>query len=678
MTEPAATVLSAPGLRRWGLRAKTIALVLGATGLCGVFALVVSHFVIQDIRTDLGVALARENAFLTQQRAQATVGLELALSRRLAESLVLRAWLSDEENPDHRARFFEEGENFRRAFASKSYFVASETSRRFYYSDPDHAPTPAIGYTLQREAPTNAWYFATLAQPDGLWINVDHDKTFDVTNVWINVMVRDAQGRPLGVVGTGISLGRFVEQVLGTSHLSVTTMIVDTQGAVVAHPDPSRMEFDLAGKARAEKTVFSLFASSQDREQLKALMTAAHAKPDSVFTAVLGGETLSRMVAVAAVPSLDWLILASVDPQHRPVLTPRRLLIIGSLAGVLLLSLALATGLGFDRLVLRPLADLSRSLRRVGTGEYDLPPLSSRQDELGELTRAFDGMARQVRAHSDHLEHLVSERTHELMAVHARLSDTHRLLTDSVRYASLIQRAILPDRLLEENCPGSYFVLWRPRDVVGGDFYVYRANQRGCLFGVVDCAGHGVPGACMTMIAHAALEVALRDGPPDDPAGLLARTDAVARSMLPASERDARVATSIDMGLVFVALDTQTLTFAGAHLSLLWSHGGESGEIPGDRRGLNDRKPGHYTNTTLPLVHGRTYYLVTDGLLDQAGGAHGFGFGPSRFRAWMNTHADLALDLQKASLEQTLDAYRGDQGQRDDITVLAFRFESSA
>lgn len=277
-------------------------------------------------------------------------------------------------------------------------------------------------------------------------------------------------------------------------------------------------------------------------------------------------------------------------------------------------------------------------------------------------------MAQQVRAHSENLERLVDERTREL-------AEAHRKVTDSIRYASLIQHAILPDRALKADLQGQYFVLWRPRDVVGGDFYLYRSATGQCLFGVVDCAGHGVPGACMTMIAHAALEVALGDTPWQDPAALLQRTDQVARGMLPGDDRSRQIATSMDMGLCHVDLERRLVTFAGARLGLFWSDGDNCEEIPGHRRGVNDRRSGSYDNAQVPLAAGRTFYLVSDGLLDQAGGDQGYGFGARRLAAWIRTHAHLPLAEQKSALLEEIQAYQGPLAQRDDITLLAFRFD---
>jgi len=258
----------------------------------------------------------------------------------------------------------------------------------------------------------------------------------------------------------------------------------------------------------------------------------------------------------------------------------------------------------------------------------------------------------------------------KLNALNKKLDLAHQSLTDSINYALLIQNAILPDRHLKQAMGEQFFVLWRPRDIVGGDFYFYRGDDGGQLFGVIDCAGHGVPGACMTMAAHAALEVATQAVGYQDPAAILQQTDTVVRNMLPL---DDRIVATIDASFCHYAADTHTLTFAAAHQSLFWTDGVVCQEITGGRRSLNDRKHGTYTNVKLQAASSHTYYLTSDGLLDQAGGDSQHGFGAKRFHAWILQHAHLSLAEQRQALIEALDAYRGSQLQRDDITVFAFR-----
>lgn len=662
---------------KFGLRLKT-ALVLFLLTLVLVVALfVIGQWAVESIRNHFGTAFARDRAQVTQQRVLGLIERELALSQRLAESELVRQWLPDEQNPAKKAIMFREAEGYRRAFADHNYFLISALSRHYYYhlGDGKEGPADQPRYTLNPQDPKDAWFFATLKSPRAYEINVNPDEKLKVTKVWFNVLVRNEAGKVLGLAGTGFDLSRFLGDFVAAREKGVVTMVVNRQGVIQAHPDPTLIEFSTLTKDRPDHTLDQLLGPTTDLTALHAAMGELAEHPTETRVLSVPREGDPRLLALAYIPALDWYVVTTVDLAASNVLDNRY--VVGASVGVvmLLLFLLVLVLVGVNEMVLLPLARLSESVQAVARGSYEVHLDSPRDDELGELSRAFAAMAAQVKDHTGQLEARVAERTRALEDAHARMADTHRKLTDSIRYASLIQSAILPDRRLAETFQGDYFVLWQPRDVVGGDFYLYRSDADGCLFGVVDCAGHGVPGAFMTMIAHAALDVAMGQVGWHDPAALLARTDAVVRAMLPQEGRLGQLATNMDMGLCYVNLRTQSLVFAGARLSLLGCLAGACQELRGSRRGVNDRKPGQFENQRMPLLPGQTFYMVTDGILDQSGGDQGFGFGQRRLLAWLQDHGQLSLAEQKQALQAHLEDYRGPLPQRDDITVLAFRFE---
>ncbi len=648
-----------------GLRARTTLLLLVITLIVAVAAFAIGQQTLDSLRHDLGSTLVRDHARVVQQRILSRIGLELALSQRLAASSLLHEWLKDENHAPNRRRFLAEAEGFRQAFSSHSYFVAGEVSRNFHYADEKTGGQLKFGYQVRADKPENTWYFTTLREKSGYWINVDFDKTLGLTNLWINVAVTDSKGKALGVIGTGINLDDFLREVLSSTESGVTTMIVDRQGNIVAHPDTSRMQFDLAATKGGEKTVFRLLAPA-DAEKIKTLITAGNSEAAMPSTLAASLDQQPRLLAVATISSLGWSIIAALDMENGNLLTPLRLSGLLIACALLLMLLLAASTLGVDALILRPLVRLSESAKRMAGGNYEVQLSSRRSDELGELTRTFDQMAAQVRTHSQNLEQLVAERT-------AALAATHHQLTDSIRYASLIQAAILPDAELAERFGEEHFVLWLPRDVVGGDLYFYRTGPQGQLLGIIDCAGHGVPGACMTMLTHATLEMVLADTPWEQPDALLRKMDDCMRKMLPNDRAQTRLATSIDLGICHISPDRQTLRFCGAGVSLLWHDRDGPHSHRGNKRALNDRKPGTYSTETLQLTVGQTFYLSTDGLLDQAGGDHGYAFGQKRLLAWIAGNANDSLPRQRQALLATIDDYRAGQAQRDDITMLAFR-----
>lgn len=651
-----------------GLQGKVAALLVGASLLVLAIALAIGWRAVGAVRHELGSALARDNARLAQQRIEGKLGQEIALVRRFADSDWLREWLVDENNPDVRARFEREAEKYRKAFSDGVYFTSSTKTWSFYYAD-TKAPAPHRAYTVQPDTPEDAWYFATLKAPGGLWINVNFNAILKTTSVWVDLLVSDNAGAAQGVVGTGIDLTRFIEELLMVRELGVTTMIINQDGAIVAHPNAEMIQFDLArentGGMQERKSLFE-WVPGKDIQAIRSAIAEANSsknqqKNTTAISTLFAGEP--RMLGFAGVPALGWTVVSMVDVHANSLFNPTRLaLTTGALLFTLALLLIVVT-LGIHTLVLRPLSALAQSVQSIGAGNYSTRLLSERKDEIGDLTRTFDAMAQRIHAHAETLEQQVAERT-------ADLADSHRKTAESIRYASLIQSAIVPERALAEQFAGETYAVWLPRDVVGGDFYLFRECLDGFLFGVIDCAGHGVPGAFMTMLAHAALDMALTEVPNNDPAALLVRMDSAMRTMLP---DDRRIAANMDVGLVHIHTSSHEATFAGAKMDLFWSDGEGCHTVPGARHCLNARKPGAYSNTTLPLPVGRVCYLLSDGLFDQSGGPEGHAFGMRRWQNWVAENASQPLAVQREALTQTLTDWRKNIPQRDDITVLAFR-----
>lgn len=316
------------------------------------------------------------------------------------------------------------------------------------------------------------------------------------------------------------------------------------------------------------------------------------------------------------------------------------------------------------RRIVRPLTLLAEESAQIAHNQPGQELSVYSHDEVGRLAEAFNAVLRRMRA-----------ALKEADAANRQIKAAHKQIDDSINYAGLLQRTILPERQLMQAFADDHFVLWQPRDQVGGDFYVFHGDDAGrYLIGIADCAGHGVPGAMMTMLARAAVDRAIQQAGLESPAAVLAKTDEAMRAMLADAHLSRAIATSTDAGLVYVDREAGVLRFAGAKISLYWSDGESVGEIKGERRALADRKPGVYRDHEMPLLKGRAYYLTTDGFLDQAGGEHGFGFGNGRFAAMLRDHAGHGLPEQGAAFSKILAEYRGDLAQRDDITILSFRF----
>ncbi|ATG73148.1 histidine kinase [Zobellella denitrificans] len=660
-----------------GLRAKSVLALLIACLLAFVPAGGIGWRMLASVQEHFGQAYARNFTQLNRQNLLVPLSRDLALARRFADSVLTRQWLRDEADEAGKALLFREAEGFAADFSSHSYFLISAGSRDYYYREPDKPFTGAPQYRLDPDSADDQWFFNILASGDKLNINVNRDSRLGTTRVWLNVLVEE-EGRPLGLAGTGIDLTRFIQEFIATDELGVTPMIIDERGAFQAHPDPALIALGSAAGIRGEqRTLPELLGSTAEGERLGQLMREAASAPDTVGTGWFSLDGRRQLLAVSFIPELGWYLVTAVDMNAAQVLEAG--FVNSALAAfvVMLAVLLLALVYAVDRIMLRPLRRLQGSATAIAQGRYDvsLPPPSG--DEIGDLSQAFGVMADKVRSHTRELEQKVQHRTRELEEANRRMRQAHQQINDSIDYASLIQRAILPDQQLTQVLGEHHFVLWHPRDVVGGDFYLFHPGEEGrFLVGVVDCAGHGVPGALMTMLARAALDHAIRERGMTSPAAVLTLADATLRGMLQDCDLPRGLATNMDVGLACVDPGAGQLVFAGAKMSLYYSDGERVEECKGSRRTLLDRRDARFEDSRIPLSADHIYYLATDGYLDQAGGTKGFGLGGSRFRELLRTHSRLPLAEQAEALRQALDDYRGSHPQRDDITLLAFKIDA--
>lgn len=661
-------------MAKWGLRKKSLMALLLACLVALAPAALIGWQLLDGVRDHFGRAFADNFTQLNRQRILAPVSRELALSLRLADSEVTRRWLRNESDPAARELFFREADGYRRDLLGRAYFIASAATGNYYFND-DQPLSEAPRYTLSRDAADDGWFYKSLQASAPYNINVNPDLKLKTTRVWINAQVRDGD-KVLGLTGAGLDVGGFLRDFVNSGQAGVTPIIVDETGAIQAHMDPTLIAYNSgAGGADGRGMVFSLLDPGPGREELRSAMHAAQADPQSVQSAWVAVDGHRQLVSVAYMPELHWHVLTLVDLGAARVLDTGWIWPVAVGLVLLFAAMLLCFGYAVERLMLRPLRRLQQSARAIANGSYDVSLPPGGQDEIGDLSNAFGVMADKVRQHTAELESKVRERTSELENANRAMAAAHKKIGDSIDYASLIQRAILPDRQLTQSLGEHHFVLWKPRDVVGGDFYVFRSDGGNCLLGIMDCAGHGVPGALMTMLARAAIDLAITEVGPSDPAAVLTRTDSAIRAMLADAQLPRALATNTDAGLVYIDRQAGLLRYAGAKISLYASNGDALREVPGGKRALGDKRAGVYENIELSMEPGWTYTLATDGFLDQAGGEHGFGFGNTRFADMLKTHARRPLTEQVAAFTQALADYQGGQPQRDDITLLSFRFE---
>jgi PAS domain S-box-containing protein len=263
----------------------------------------------------------------------------------------------------------------------------------------------------------------------------------------------------------------------------------------------------------------------------------------------------------------------------------------------------------------------------------------------------------------------------ELKESEQRAAAANQLILQSLRYARRIQAAILPQRRELAMLTADHFLIWEPRDIVGGDFFWTQELRDGHAIVVGDCTGHGVPGAFMTLVAWGMLDRMLQSAPSENPSHVLTGLHRGVQSLLGQDQKTGETDDGLEAGVCFVNPERQKMTFAGARFSL-WKTN-ESGvmEIKGDRKGIGYRrypKETTFTDITLPYRGTDSFYMTTDGLIDQIGGPRGRSFGKYRFQQLLKKYQGHPMQIQAEAVREELAKYQGDQMRRDDLTILGF------
>ena len=307
------------------------------------------------------------------------------------------------------------------------------------------------------------------------------------------------------------------------------------------------------------------------------------------------------------------------------------------------------------------------------------------------------------------LEQKVNERTQEILMqkeeIEAqrdemekqrdKLTEQKQEITDSINYAKRIQSAVLPtEELLHELLP-EHFVLFKPRDIVSGDFYWLRQIKHFTVVIAADCTGHGVPGAFMSMLGISFLNEMISRSRFDNAGEFLDRMRKKVKETLKQEGKEMEQKDGMDMSLAIIDNDTLELQYAGAfnplfifrkrdidlddyfsELVTMTSDKHNLIEIKGDRQpiAIHDKESDFKTHS-LKLEKGDTIYIFSDGYPDQMGGPKGKKFMITKFKQMLLDIQPEPLAKQKEILDQTVEEWKGDIQQIDDILVFGIRWE---
>ena len=260
----------------------------------------------------------------------------------------------------------------------------------------------------------------------------------------------------------------------------------------------------------------------------------------------------------------------------------------------------------------------------------------------------------------------------ELKEAYDMLEEKTENITSSISYAKKIQDALAPSSLFIKEYLYNSFIFYKPKDVVSGDFYWVEKKGNKILFAAVDCTGHGVPGAFVSIIGNNGLSRCINEFGLTQPSLILDKLKKIVEQTFEKSVE--QVNDGMDIALCSLDLETNVLEYAGANNPLLYISKGELFEIKADKQPIGRYvKSAPFTNHRLQLEKGDLVYVFSDGYVDQFGGDRDKKFKTSQFKELLFSIKNKPIHLQKDIILQKHLEWKGETEQTDDICVVGVK-----
>ena len=310
-------------------------------------------------------------------------------------------------------------------------------------------------------------------------------------------------------------------------------------------------------------------------------------------------------------------------------------------------------------------------------------PLTYQNEKVGVLAvQSFEKFA----YHDEHLEFIKGLASYISIALaNARgyeiIRANNKSIKDSIRYSQTIQQSFLPSPIQLNRYLGEHFLLYKPKDIVSGDFYwfAHSLDTKQTFIAVVDCTGHGVPGSFVSIVGATILNEIVNLHKIYEPAAILEKLNEEVIATLHQSETSATNDDGMDVCLCVMEEEengNRKITFSGAKRDLYFKKQADSelSVLQGDRKHIGGMhlKDKPFTNQTIELSKGDVLYLTSDGLVDQHN-TERKKYGTLAFKQLLSEISHLPTERQKDILEATFENHKGEMKQRNDVTILGIR-----
>ena len=328
------------------------------------------------------------------------------------------------------------------------------------------------------------------------------------------------------------------------------------------------------------------------------------------------------------------------------------------------------------KVITQPIKRLVDNVDRITGGH-----LSERADvignnEIAKLSKKFNMMIDELEKYYNELEQMVKDRTAEIEKQKLEIEEQKRHIMDSIYYARRIQTAILPSDEFIKKSIKNHFIYYRPKDIVSGDFYWFHRNNNQIMISAVDCTGHGVPGAFMSIVGHNQLNYAVNVKKSKTTDELLNNLNEGVLETLSVDTHESKVMDGMDMALCIFSDEMDKLQFSGANNPLILIRDNELIQHKGDKfpigayEGILEQV---FTRIEIDLKKGDCLYIYSDGYADQFGGPNDKKLTTRKFKELLLSIHQKPLEEQKEMLNRKLQEWMGDREQVDDILVIGIR-----
>lgn len=532
----------------------------------------------------------------------------------LANDPLVSQWIEDEKQGNVGQYVEAKMEQLVTDFGYDTSFLVNNRTHHYWSY---HDDTFELLDTVSSEDPSDDWFFNTIQMQKKYEINIDPNKELNDTFVWINVLIGD-EDNPIGIAGLGMNLSQVINELINEDAADVKNDIwlVDENGIIYLSKQAKYLDKAIEEVLPEELTEAIIYGDqAQDRFKIAEYKDAQGEKQDIAYKNIKSTHW-KLMVRIPRLESLNFLDAV----------------LLNTIISCLIIILLMVVLFYF-------------------------------------VSRRIANPYKRALQLNQELEKMVDQRTIELQ-------EKNRKIQDSLEYAKKIQQTILPSHEDIIKVLKDYAVIFKPRDIVGGDFYWMKSHKEGVLLIVGDCTGHGVPGALMTTAVNAMLNQITDDICNDNPAVILNQLDRLLKNYFGQQKKDNQVQDGLDAGVLYISRENKIL-YAGANISVFVLRENGIMEIKGEKQTIdssNDQKnKKHFKNVEIEYQENIRLYIATDGLTDQPGGNKKLPYGKTKLMNALALSSHMNMSDQILHIQQAFDAYAEGESMRDDRTFIGIQ-----